>query len=186
MGLFGKSLDDMARKEMELRKGYVSRTPGEEVNVKIDDLRSDDIVKNANIEVAKLNYGIARLTKYALYVLVALIFIAVLLTVVENAIKPKPDYELFQRNAGIYLELNGAVSDYRFIDDDIVSVTVDDSWFNSSKLSKVRFCTAIRNGLTAFGLKYHVVEDDYIYTVFYDSAGVKVAKPNWDSFDILY
>lgn len=117
------------------------------------------------------------------------ISIMALLTIIYNLTKPKPDYDKFNATVETYISTIDYITDIKFVDEGMYSVTVDDRWFNTSEINKVKFCDNVRNILTSYGWECNIISDnELIWVVFNDKDGTRLAEPNGSvgQYKILY
>lgn len=176
MGLFGESIDDLAKKEMEAKRNY-SAKHGVEVNTNINDMKLGDKIINQNKSINKRS----KFNRYMAYLLFGLVALLIVLLVYEKVTRPKPDYVGFNKEISTYLSQIDNVKSYRVSSagDDIYYITIDKSSWSGSDLDKVTYCSNVRKTFTAYGWKYNIInKNESMGVIFETEDGVTLAEPN--------
>ncbi len=179
--IFGPSFNELAQKELQLRREY-SMKHGEPVNVNIDDLKlGDEIIRQNN----KKNISMQKTSRYSVYFLLSLFVLVIVYITVYNIVKPKPDFEGYNKVIDSYLSQIGNVSSFNksSYGDDIYYVTVNSNTWIGTELDKVSYCDSIRKTFTAYAWDYHIIDNDNtIYVIFRNEEGITLAEPDGIGF----
>lgn len=184
MGLFGESTEELARREIEAKKNY-SAKHGVEVNANIDDLKLvDNIITQDNIIRNRYNYN-RKIILITTYVFAILFTAIIIISAVNYVIKPKSNYEGFNKAVNAYLSQIGNVKSYDISPNanDIYYVTIKGNTWKGKELDKVSYCDAIRKTFTAYAWDYHIIDkNNTIYVMFENEDGITLAEPDGIGF----
>ena len=130
------------------------------------------------------------ITLVILVPIIALVLIITVLIIVGYLTTPKPDYETFMKYANYYVESSKDVEGFKLVERDHYRIYVSDKWWNSSEKEKLKFCTNVRNSISAYAYKCKLLYGDGASAIgfftFYDSNGIKLAQSDMADFEILH
>jgi hypothetical protein len=181
MGLFGESTEELAKREIESRKKYASKNVGVPIKQSIDEIKAQD----NNAKIIKTNKNIVLIT----FSVFALFFIVVLGSIIyTNLTRPDADYEGFAFEMKAFMDTNKDIYDIEIDDNNMFSVIVYDTWYNSSEKDKLRFCQSVREKIyiAAFNNKLIYRDRDNVFVYFYDTTKIGLAEPTLSGFKILH
>jgi len=171
--LFGPSFKELAEKESALKRK----------------LKENGEVK-ATIPVP-LKRKLSLQEKYL--IIFSSIFLTVVLVVAisivySKATMPKANYDGFKSAMSTYINENSSISDVVINDRDTFKAIVNDDWYNSTEIDKLRFCNNLHDTIYAYAVQYDLIyrDSDNVYVSFYDLTDIKVAEQDMGEFSILH
>ena len=118
--------------------------------------------------------------KWLVLILFFVIVIIISLVTLFNALKPKVDYELMNKEIAQYIHGLDNIIDIEDTETGTYRIILSDEiWYSAEEKDKASYCLAVNTTITAICQKYKALKDTqkaYIY--YYDESGVLIAEPS--------